>query len=121
MLIQERVDGLAKNGGAADARKLPREAQGARDLGRGDFDALGAMRLHIRQLAERIGSPIGNQPAVIDVRNVAAPFGFIHVMRGDEKRDAVTGKLEEKIPKLAARDGIDARGWLVKEQELWLV
>src|SRR6202158_129020 len=52
MLFHKRVNGLAENGGAANAGKLACEAQGARDLGRGDFDALGAVRLHVGQLAE---------------------------------------------------------------------
>src|SRR5260370_10676111 len=38
-------------------------------------------------------------------------------MSGNEKRDAMTGKLEEKIPELAARDGIDACGGPVEKEE----
>src|SRR5580704_855941 len=52
---------------------------------------------------------------------MAAALGFVHVMGGDKKRDAVTGKLEEEIPELAARDGIDARGGLVEEKKCRLV
>src|SRR6266852_5764403 len=49
MLFHQRVNGLAENRGAANAGELPGEAQGAGDLGRGDFDAHGAVRLHVRQ------------------------------------------------------------------------
>src|SRR5882757_7962613 len=52
---------------------------------------------------------------------MAAAFGFVHVMGGDEESDAVAGKLKEKIPELAARDGIDAGGGLIKKQELGFV
>src|SRR5260370_28503432 len=35
--------------------------------------------------------------------------------------DAMTGKLEEEIPELAARDRVDAGGGLVEKKERWLV
>src|SRR5713101_141890 len=121
MFFDKRVDGLAKNGGAANAGKLPGEAQGAGDFRRSDFDAHGAVRLHVREFAERIGSAVGDEPAVINVGDVAATLGFVHVMRGDEEGDAVAGELEQKIPKLTARDGVNASCGLVKEQELGFV
>src|ERR1700731_3374333 len=52
MLVDKRVDGLAENGGAADAGKLAGETQGARHFRGGDFDALGTLWLNIGQLAE---------------------------------------------------------------------
>ena len=116
MIIDERVDGLSENGGAADAGNLASEAQRARDFGRGDFDAHRAGRLDFGKLAQGIGRAVGDQLAVVNVRDVAAAFGFIHVVRGDEERDAVAGKLEQQIPELAARDRIDARGGLVEEE-----
>src|SRR5260370_723434 len=42
-------------------------------------------------------------------------------MGGDKKSDAMAGKLEEEIPKLAARDGIDPGGGFVEEKKLRLV
>src|SRR5258708_27540362 len=42
-------------------------------------------------------------------------------MGGDKKRDAMTGKLEEEIPKLAVRDRIDPGGGLVEEKKGRLV
>ena len=82
---------------------------------------IGAGGLHIGKLAERIGRAIGDELAVINVGDVAAAFGFVHVMRGDEKRDAVAGKLEEQIPELAASDGVDAGGGLVEKKKLRLM
>src|SRR5712671_6120024 len=109
-IFDERVNRLAEDGGATNAGELARQAQGAGDL-----------RLHIGKLAKRIGCAIGNEAAEINVRDVAAAFGFVHVMGGDEERDAVAGKLEEKIPELPARDRIDSGSGLVKEQELGFV
>src|ERR1700730_8145883 len=121
MIFHKRVDGLAENGGAANAGKLPGEAERASDFGRGDFDALGAVRLHVGELAEGIGSAVGDEPAVIDVGDLTAALGFVHVMRGDEKRYALAGELEKEIPELAAGDRVNAGGGLVKEQELGFV
>jgi len=93
----------------------------ARNFRRGDFDAQRALRLDVRKLAERIGRPIGNELAEINVSDVAAALGFVHVMRGYEKGDAVAGKLEEEIPELASRDGVDAGSGLIEEKEFRLV
>src|SRR5258708_34572152 len=121
MIIDERMDGLSENGGAANAGEMARETERARNFRCGDFDAQCALRLDVRKLAERIGRPIGNELAEINVSDVAAAFGLVHVMRGDEKGDAVAGKLEEEIPELAARDGVDAGGGLIEEKEFRLL
>src|SRR6266404_5876071 len=121
MFFDERMNGLAENRGAANAGELPGEAQGARYFRRRDFNALGARGLHVRKLAERIGSAVCDELAVIDVGNVTAALRFVHIVRGDEERYAVTGELEEEIPQLAACDRVDAGGRLVEEQELGLV
>src|SRR6266446_5750065 len=52
IVFDQRMNGLAKNGGTANARNLPGESQSARDFGSGDFDALGALRLHVGQFAQ---------------------------------------------------------------------
>src|SRR6266404_992611 len=121
MFFDQRVNRLAENGGAANAGELPGETQSAGHLGGCDFHALGAGGLHVRKLAERIGSSVGDELAVINVSDVAAALGLVHIVRGDEERDAVAGKLEEQIPELAARDGIDAGRGLIEEKELGLV
>jgi len=121
MVLDERMDGLAENGGAANAREVTREAERACNFRRGDFDAQGARRLNVGKPSERLGCAVGDELAVINVSDVAAALGFVHVMSGDEKRDAMTGKLEEKIPELAARDGIDACGGLVEKEECRLM
>src|SRR5215470_13315108 len=52
---------------------------------------------------------------------MAATLGFVHVVRGDEESDAVTGEFEEQIPQLTARDRIDTCGRLVEEEEFRFV
>src|SRR6266849_3920505 len=121
MVFDQRMNGLAKNGGAANTGNLPGEAQSARDFRSGDFHAHGALRLDVGELAQRTGRAVCDEFAVVDVGDVAAALGFVHVMGGDEKGDAVAGEFEEEIPKLAARDGVDAGGGLVKKKQLGLM
>src|SRR5260370_22515145 len=117
VVFDERMDGLSENGGAADARNLARKTERAGDFRRGDCKAQGAMRLHVGKLAERIGRAVGDELPVINVGDVAAALGFVHVVSGHEECDAVAGKIEEEIPKLAARDRVDAGGGLVEEKK----
>src|SRR6266436_9219407 len=121
MIFDECMDGLAEDGGTADAGNLARETERARDFRRSDFNAQCALRLNVGELAERIGRAVGNELAVINIGYVAAALGFVHVVSGDEEGDAMTGKLEQEIPELAARDRIDARGGLVEKEERRLV
>src|ERR1700756_4670037 len=116
--IDQRVDRLAKNRGAANSGNLPSNAQRTRNLMRDDFNALRAGRLHIRQVAQRIRRAVGNELAEIDVSDVIAALSFVHVMGGYKKRDALRRKLEEQVPKLAARDRVDAGGGLIEKQQL---
>src|SRR5713226_7855905 len=76
------------------------------------------MRLHVGKLAERAGSTVGDELAVINVGDVAAALGFVHVVSGDEEGDAVSAHLEEKVPELAARDRINACGGLIEKEKL---
>src|SRR6266478_4418557 len=116
MVFDERMDGLPENGGAADAGEVTREAQSAGNFRRGDFHAQCAMGLNVWKFAERIGRTVGDEPAEVNVGDMAAALGFVHVVSGDEEGDAVTGKLEEESPELAARERVDARGGFVEEK-----
>src|SRR5260370_35694947 len=98
MIVDERMNGLPEDGGAANAGNLARETKRARNFRRGDFDAQRALRLDVGELAERIGCPLGDELAVVNVSDVAAALGFVPVMRGYEQGDAMAGKLEEEIP-----------------------
>src|SRR5271154_1461411 len=114
-IVNEGVNGLAENGCAANAVDGASGAEGAGDFGSGDFHAISAGRLNIGKQAERIGRAVGDEFAVINVGDVTAAFGFVHIVGGDEESDALAGELEEKIPELAASDGVDAGGGLVEE------
>src|SRR5215472_14737700 len=118
MLFHERVNRLPENCCAANSGNMPRQPQSPRDFRRVDLDAHGTLRLHVRKLAQRIRCAVGDELAVIDVRDVAATLRFIHIVRGHKKSDAVAGKLEEQIPKLPPRDRINARRRLVEKKKL---
>jgi len=77
MIVDERMNGLSEDGGAANAGNVARETERARNFRRGDFDAQSALRLDVRKLAERIGRPIGDELAEINVGDVAAALGFV--------------------------------------------
>src|SRR6266568_464544 len=61
---------------------------------------------------------VGDEFAEINVGDVAAALRFVHVVGGDEEGDAVSAHLEEKVPELAARDRINARGGLIEKEKL---
>src|SRR5271156_3891425 len=121
MFLHQSMDGLAENGGAANAGKVARQAQRAGHLRRGDFDAIGAGGLHVGQLLKLRGGAVGDELAVVNVRDVAAALGFVHVVGGDKKSDAMAGKFEKQIPQLTARDRIDARGRLIEKKQFGFV
>src|SRR5580704_8918760 len=121
MVVDEGMDGLAKNCGAAYAGDLAGEAQSPRDFRSGNLHAYGSLRLNIGQFAQRVGRAIGDDLAVIDVRHVAAALGFVHVVRGDEESDPVPGEFKQEIPKQAASHRVDAGGGLVQEKKFGLM
>src|SRR5882724_3486404 len=121
IVVNESVNRLAKNCGAANAGEFAGGAQSPSDFRRGDFDAHRARRLDFGEFAKRIGRAVGYELAIINVSNMAAAFGFVHVVRCDEKSDALRGKFEQKIPQLSARNGVDARGRLIEKKQLRFV
>src|SRR6266478_4199591 len=52
MIVDERMNGLSENGGAANAGEMARETKRARNFRRGDFDAQRALRLDVRKIPE---------------------------------------------------------------------
>ena len=63
----------------------------------------------------------GQDFAVGQVGEPMAPLGLVHVMRCDEGRDALGGEAVDHIPEFASRLWIDARGRLVKQEQLGIV
>src|SRR5207249_2103230 len=76
MIVDERMNGLSENCGAANARNLARETERAGNFGGGDFHALSAMGLDVGEFAKRIGRPISDELSVINVGDVAAALGL---------------------------------------------
>src|SRR5260370_35192526 len=99
------MEGLAEDRGAADAEESAGDAQGSSYFGRSDFHSIGARGLHVGQFAQGIWRAVGDELAVINVGDVVAALGLIHVVRGDKKRDPVSGKSEGKVPAWAAGNG----------------
>src|SRR5262249_53493708 len=52
----------------------------------------------------------------VNVADMIAALGFIHVMSCDEQRHALTSELKKQVPQLASRDRIDAGSWLIEEE-----
>ena len=50
-----------------------------------------------------------------------AAFGLIHVVRGDEECEPLGGEDVDVFPKIAPRLWVHAGGWLVEQQEFWLM
>jgi len=63
----------------------------------------------------------GQQVAVGDIRQTGAALGLVHVVRGDERGDALGRELVHLVPEVAASHGVHARGGLVQQQESRLV
>ena len=63
-VIDERMDGLSENGGAANAGKLAGETQRAGNFGRGDFHAISAMRLDVREFPQRVRRAVAERASL---------------------------------------------------------
>src|SRR5687768_632072 len=66
-------------------------------------------------------SAMGEQFAVTDVSEPMAAFGFVHVMRSDQKGEPLAGQLMNVLPEFATRLGIDAGSRFVEQQQFGLV
>src|SRR5262249_8726066 len=66
-------------------------------------------------------SAVSDQLAVVDVGQMTATLGFIHVMRRHKKRDPLSRELEQQIPELAARNWIDSRSWFIEKKNCRLM
>src|SRR5208282_3371919 len=55
-------------------------------------------------------------------RDAVASLRFVHEVRRKKNRNAVVaGEVDQRAPERVARDRIDARGWLVQDQNGGLV
>jgi hypothetical protein len=47
-------------------------------------------------------------------------LGLVEVRSGDENRQPFRGKVGQRVPEFAPRDRIDARRWLIEQENAWL-
>jgi len=120
-VIDEQVHGLAEDRGTAHTLAAAQGLEAACDMVTGDVEPARALRRDFRQGLQFVRLAAHDELRHINVANVRATFRFIHVVRGDEERHATPRELEEQIPQLAARDGVDAGGGFVEEKNLRLV
>ena len=76
---------------------------------------------HFGQRLEFVRLAQHEQPRHVDVADVGAALGLVHVVRGDEQRHAAGGQLEQQVPQLPPGDGVDAGRRLVEKQQFGLV
>ena len=94
-------------------------------------ELLGELRADRGRCTDHVVSPtcdddlgdgaVREQFAVGNVGEPMAAFGFIHVMRGDEKGQSLGGELMNLFPKIAARFGIDPGRRFVEQEQFWAV
>ncbi len=65
--------------------------------------------------------PVDQQVAIGDIGQTVASLRLVHVMGGDEERQALGGQELNLLPEIAAGLGIDAGGRLVEKEQLGLV
>ena len=115
------VDRLAEDRRAEAPGLLPDPRQHARGLGRLDLDAARVGRVHLGARLQRLRRAGHQQLRHVEVADLAAALGLVHVVGGDQERDPLRGQREQQVPQLAARDRIDAGGRLVEEDDARLV
>ena len=110
-----RVHALPEDGRLAHVGQRAHGAQGRGHLAGLDLDAARALGVHRRERAQVVGAAGRHHLREVEVADLAAALGLVHVVRGDEQRDPLGRELEEQVPELAPRHRIDARGGLVEE------
>src|SRR5690242_10310884 len=84
-IVDQPMDRLPENRGAANSGKSSYSAQRAGNFRRRNFHANRALWLNFGKLAQSIWRAVRDQLTVVDVGNVAAALGFVHVVRRDKK------------------------------------
>src|SRR4051794_22157015 len=78
-------------------------------------------RRHLRKILQVIWFARHQKARLVNVSNIRASFGFIHVMRRHEHGDASAGKFEEQIPNLSTCTRIDSGRRFVEKDYFGLV
>ena len=119
--IDEQMHRLTEDCGAADSGHLVHGVEGCGYVIAGHVKPARSGWIHVRQFFQIVGLTAHDQFRQVDVADMIAALGFIHVMGRHEQRHAFTGELEKQIPQLAPRDRIDAGGRLIEEDDARLV
>src|SRR6185369_17401302 len=109
-LINQQVHRLAENGRGPYARQVAHGLQADGHVFAGDFDPAAIGRVDQRQVFQIVGLAANHQLGHVNVADMRATLGFIHVMGGYEQGHAGAGKFEQQIPQLAPGDRVDAGG-----------
>src|SRR2546423_283977 len=112
---------LSEDGGVQHAFHFAHRSQGDGDMVAGDVETTRSGRTHFRHPFQIVRLTANDKLRVVNVADVRTAFGLVHVMGGYEKRHPLARELEEQIPKLAARDRIDAGGRLIEKQDCGLM
>ena len=116
--LGECVDGVAEDGGFANARKVADAVEQCGGVRHADLDTRGTGGIGVREFLQLGDGADGDQLRLVDVADAATTLGLVHVMRGDEEGDAFAGELKEQVPERAARYRVDAGGGLIEEDNL---
>lgn len=110
---------------AAQHAQLCADLRHAQHPGQFGQRAAGLARLRRRDLqrapfqtrAQLSRRAISHQRATIKDRQPMAAFGFVHVVGRHQHRGSGIGQLEQRLPEIAARFGIDRAGRFIQEQQ----
>ena len=111
--IHEQVHRLPKHGCAANTAHLSHGLERSCDVIASYVETPRPRRIDLGHLFQFVRLSANNQLRHVNVTDVIAALGFVHVMRRDEQRHPAGGKFEKQIPKFATRDRIDPRGRFV--------
>ena len=109
---------MPEDGRLAHARHVAHAVQHLRGIRGGDLNARCSRGIRVGQFLQLGDRADRDQLRHVDVADAPAALRFVHVVRGDEERDALARELKEQIPQRAPRHRIDARGRLVEKDHL---
>ena len=116
-----RAPPRAGSRGGARRRPPPRRhpGPGAQDV-QGGAPRLGHDLDHHARLgrAQRVGRVHGEDAALVHERHARAALGLVEVGRRQQQGEPLALEAGEEPPEVAARDGVDAGGGLVEDEQL---
>src|SRR4051794_16216716 len=114
--LHQQMHRLSENGRAAHTGQAMHGLERGRDMIARHVEATRSRRAHIRHSFQLVRLARDNQLRHINVPDMRAPLGFVHVMSGDKESHSLRCKFKEKIPQFATRDRVDAGGRFIKEK-----